>query len=181
MKKLLLALSLTATMGVANAANFFDFEVQTVKDSKTKAESNAQYLRVGKDMAGLNFGLQARTQTFDNGGMVNSLEATAGKDIVPGLNTFVGIGHDNGFNGAANGSFQYGLIGASTGAKVGPFFGYAGAKTRVNWDSSNPKQTVAFAGLSYPLNKHASVSAGYSKSYQDIKEDAWGLGVRFGF
>jgi len=179
MKKLAIALLIAAGMGSAQAANFFDFEVQTVKDSKTKAESTAQYLRVGKDMAGLHFGLQARTQAFDGGGMVNSLEATAGKDLVKGLHSFAGVGYDNGFNGS--GSFQYGLIGASTGAKVGPFFGYAGVKTRVNWNDANPKQTVAFAGLSYPLNKHASVSAGYSKSYQDIKEDAWGAGIRFSF
>jgi len=179
MKKLAIALLIAAGMGSAQAANFFDLDVQTVKDSKTKAESTAQYLRVGKEMAGLNFVVQGRTQKFDNGGMVNSLEATAGKNFVPGLHTFVGVGHDNGFNGS--GAFQYGLVGAATGAKVGPFFGYAGVKTRVNWNDANPKQTVAWAGLSYPLNKHASLNAGFSKSYQDIKEDAWGAGIRFSF
>jgi hypothetical protein len=181
MKKLAIALLMAASMGVAQAANFVSFDVDQVKDSKTDAKSTAQYFRAGKDMAGFNLGVQVRTAVFDNGGMLNSIETTVGKDIVKGLNTFVGIGYDNGFNGAKNGSFQYGLVGASTGTKVGPFWGYAGVKTRVNWDNDNPKQTVTFAGLSYPLNKHASLNAGWSKSFQDIKEDAWGLGIRFGF
>ena len=95
------------------------------------------------------------------------------------LSAFGGVGHDNGFNGKD--SFQYGLVGVSTGMKMGKVFGYAGVKTRVNWDSANPKQTVAFAGASLPVTKQVALSAGYSKSFQDIKESAWGLGVRVNF
>jgi hypothetical protein len=54
-------------------------------------------------------------------------------------------------------------------------------KTRVNWDSANPKQTVAFAGVSYPLTKSVSVELDVSRSYQDIKEKAAGVGVRVNF
>ena len=65
--------------------------------------------------------------------------------------------------------------------KLGPVWGYAGVKTRLNWEGANPDQTVTFAGVSYPVTKAVSVNAGWSKSFQDIKETAWGLGVRVGF
>jgi hypothetical protein len=110
--------------------------------------------------------------------MLNSVEGTVGKQLGP-VTPFVGLGHDNGFNGGR--SFQYGLVGASTGMTLGPVWGYAGVKTRINWDSANPKQTVAFAGVSLPLSKQMSVSVGAGKSYQDIKETSWGLGLRVGF
>jgi len=181
MKKLLLALSLTAAFGTAQAANFVSFDVDKVEDNGNGAKSTAQYFRAGKDMMGLNVGLQLRTAVFDKGGMMNSVEVTAGKDIVKGLNTFVGMGYDNGFNGKVNGDFTYGLVGASTGMPLGKAWGYAGAKTRINWDSDNPKQTVAFAGVSMPVTKSMSVNASVSRSYQNIKEDAYGLGLRFAY
>ena len=64
---------------------------------------------------------------------------------------------------------------------VGPVYAFAGAKTRVNWNDTNPSQTVTFAGVSKNLTKQVSVNVGVSKSFQDIKETAWGLGVRVGF
>lgn len=184
MKKLLLALAAAAVAGSVHAGGFASVDLEQVKDSKTRATSNAQYVRFGTDVAGLDVGVQARTQVWDKGGMVNSLEATVGKGFkvlgVP-VTPFVGVGHDNGFNGRDGGSFQYGLVGASTGAKVGPFYGFAGVKTRANWEKSAPEQTVGFVGLSYPLTKTVSVNAGGSKSWGDIKESAYGLGVRVGF
>ena len=73
--------------------------------------------------------------------------------------------------------FQYGLVGASTGMKFGVVNTFAGVKTRVNWDSANPKQTVMFAGANMPLVKGLALEAGVSKSVQTIKETAWGLGL----
>ena len=182
MKKLLLALSLTAAFGTANAANFVSFDVDKVEDNHAgHAKSTAQYFRAGKDVAGLNLGVQVRTAVFDKGGMLNSVEVTAGKDLVKGLNTFIGMGYDNGFNGKVNGDFTYGLVGASTGMPLGKAWGFAGAKTRINWDTDNPKQTVAFAGVSLPLTRDVSVSASVSRSYQTIKEDAYGVGLRFAY
>lgn len=178
MKKTILAIVALAAVGSVSAANFVSVDVERVKDDTTGVVSQAQYIRAGKDAMGLNFGLQARTATFDGGGMVNSLEGTVGKQMGP-LNVYGGLGHDNGFNGGR--SFQYGLVGASTGMKLGPVWGYAGVKTRLNWDSANPKQTVAFAGVSLPLTKSVSVSVGAGKSYQDIKETSWGAGLRVGF
>ena len=178
MKKTLLALSLAFATISASAANFVSVDVDRVKDDKTNVVSHAQYVRAGVDAYGLNLGLQVRTATFNGGGMLNSVEGTVGKQV--GLvNVFGGMGHDNGFNGGR--SFQYGLLGASAGMPLGPVYGYAGVKTRVNWNDANPAQTVTFAGVSKNLTKAVSVNAGVSKSFQDIKETAWGLGVRVGF
>jgi hypothetical protein len=181
MKKTLIATSLALFATVASAANFASVDVERVEDNKG-AVSQAQYVRVGKDMGKLSLGLQARTATFDKGGMLNSLEATVGSGFkVMGLpvDAYAGVGHDNGFNGGR--SFQYGLVGATTGAKMGPFWSFAGVKTRVNWNDKNPAQTVGFAGLSYPLRKDVSVHVGASKSWGDIKETAHGVGVRVSF
>jgi hypothetical protein len=178
MKKTLLALSLAVATISASAANFVSVDVDRVKDDRTGVVSHAQYVRAGKDVAGLNLGLQVRTATFEGGGMLNSVEGTVGKQL--GLvNVFGGVGHDNGFNGGR--SFQYGLVGVSTGMPVGPVYAFGGVKTRVNWNDANPNQTVAFAGVSVPVSKQVSLSVGGSKSYQDIKETAWGLGLRVGF
>ena len=180
MKKLLLALAAAAVAGTAAAADFASVSVDHVKDSKTKAVSQAQYVRFGTSVSGLNVGVQARTQVWDKGGMVNSLEGVVGKGVGP-LSVFGGLGHDNGWNGAPKGSFQYGLVGASVAAPVGPVFGYAGIKTRLNWQANTPDQTVTFAGVDYSLTKKVSVGVSVSKSVQDIKETAFGLGLRVGF
>lgn len=178
MKKTLLALGLAVAAMSASAANFVSVDFDRVKDDKTGVVSHAQYVRAGVDAFGLNMGLQVRTAAFDGGGMVNSMEGTVGKQMGR-VNVFGGLGHDNGFNGGR--AFQYGVVGASTGMPLGPVYGFAGVKTRVNWEGANPDQTVVFAGVSKNLTKAVSVSAGWSKSYQDIKETAWGLGVRVGF
>lgn len=181
MKKTILALALATAAATSQAANFVSFDVDQVTDTRTKAGSTAQYFRAGKDMMGLNMGVQVRTAVFDKGGMLNSVEVTAGKDIVRGINTFAGIGYDNGFNGKVNGDFTYGLIGLSTGMPVGPAWGFGGVKTRVNWDDKNPKQTVTFVGVSLPVNKAVSVSASVSRSFQDIEEKAYGVGLRVAY
>lgn len=178
MKKTIVALAATLSVISASAANFVSVDVDRVKDDKTGVISHAQYVRAGVDAYGLNLGLQARTAAFTGGGMVNSLEGTVGKQMGP-VNVFGGLGHDNGWNGGR--SFQYGLVGASTGMPLGPVYAFAGAKTRVNWNDKNPAQTVTFAGVSHNVTKAVSVNAGWSKSFQDIKETAWGVGVRVGF
>jgi len=180
MKKTILALALAMAATASQAANYVSFDVDQVKDTRNGANSTAQYLRAGKDMAGLNFDLQARTAVFDKGGMLNSVEVTAGKNIA-GLNAFGGVGYDNGFNGKVNGDFTYGLVGVKAGMPVGPLFAFTGVKTRVNWDNDNPKQTVSWAGVSMPLTKAVSVSASMSRSLQDIQEKAVGVGLRISY
>lgn len=180
MKKSLLALALSLGFVTTAQAGWISYDLDHVKaDAKDGKDSQAHYIRAGGQMAGFNTMMQARTASFDGGGMVHSVELTAGKQLGP-VSPFVGVGHDLGFNGAK--SFQYGLIGASTGWLVAnKIYTYGGIKTRVNWDDANPKQTVTFVGVSLPITKQLSANVGASKSTQDIKETAVGAGIRVSF
>lgn len=182
MKKILAILALASSS--AFAADFVSVDVDNVQGLKGGRDSVAQYVRAGKGFGDYQLNLQSRTATVDGGGMLNSLEATIAnnKVSVAGITPFVGVGHDNGFNGANNGQFTYGLVGATTGVKVGPGFALLGVKTRVGSDEVvRTKQTVAFATYSIPVAKKVSLNLNASKSYQTIKEDALGLGLTFSF
>jgi len=180
MKKIVLVAALLSAFGIANAANFVSIDVDRVTDTKTKVQSTAQYVRAGYDFGGLNYGLQAKTSVYENNGMFNSVEGTVGKSFGP-FTPYVGVGHDNGFNGARGKDYQYGLVGVTAGAPVGPVYAFTGVKTRVNFQDNTPNQTLGFVGVSYPLTKAVSVSASVTASRQDIKENAVGFGVRVGF
>ena len=179
MKKTILTAAVA--LGLASTANaaWISYDLDNVKaDAKGGSDSQAHYIRAGGTVAGFSTMMQARTASFDKGGMVHSLELTAGKQLGP-ISPFVGVGHDLGFNGS--GSFQYGLLGLTAGAPLGKLYAYGGAKTRVNWDDNNPKQTVTFVGVSMPITKALSANIGASKSTQDIKETAIGAGIRVSF
>jgi hypothetical protein len=182
MKKTFAILAL-AVSSTAFAADYVSVDVNSVKGRDGAADSTAQYIRAGKEIGGIQYGLQGRTATLaNNGGMLSSVEVTAGKNSVyfKGLTPFVGIGHDNGFNGGA--SYNYGLVGATYGVPVGPGFALAGVKTRVgSTEHVDTKQTVAFATYSIPVAKGVAVNLNASRSYQDIKEDAYGIGLGFSF
>lgn len=178
MKKIIATLALGLSTSVF-AQGYLSVDVDSVQGLKGAQDSTATYIRAGRDFGSLALGLQSRTATLERGGMLNSVEITAAnnKFVVAGVRPFVGIGHDNGFNGGAGKDFQYGLVGLTTGAKVASGFALAGVKTRVNWEDANPKQTVAFATYSHPVSKNLSVNFNASRSYQDIKESAVGMGV----
>jgi hypothetical protein len=186
MKKIYAILAL-ALSGTAFAADYVSVDVDNVNNTsgvKNAKDSTAQYVRAGKSFGNYQLGLQSRTATVDGGGMLNSLEATIAnsKVSIAGITPFVGVGHDNGLNAAAHTSYNYGLVGATAGAKVGPGFALAGVKTRVgSTEKVDTKQTVAFATYSIPLAKNVSVNLNASKSYQTIKENAFGLGIGFNF
>jgi hypothetical protein len=183
MKKILAILAL-ATFGSAFAADYVSVDVDNVKGLKGASDSTAQYVRAGKGFGDYQLGLQSRTATVKGGGMLNSLEITAANNKVgfAGVTPFVGVGHDNGFNGANNGQYTYGLVGATTGIKVGPGFALLGVKTRVGSDEAvRTKQTVAFGTYSIPVANKVSLNLNASKSYQTIKEDSLGLGLTFNF
>lgn len=183
MKKIFAILALALT-GTAFAADYASVDVDSVKGLKGGSDSTAQYVRAGKGFGDYQLGLQSRTATVKGGGMLNSLEATIANNklAIAGLTPFVGVGHDNGFNGANGAAYTYGLVGATTGFKVGPGFALLGAKTRVGSDeATRTKQTVAFATYSVPVAKNVAVNLNASKSYQTIKEDAVGVGLAFNF
>lgn len=184
MKKIfaILALGLASS---AFAADYVSVDVDHVSGLKGAKDSTAQYVRAGKGFGDLQLGLQSRTAQVQGGGLLNSLEVTAAnnKYSLAGITPFVGLGYDNGFNGASGKSYEYGLVGATFGTKVGPGFALLGAKTRVGSTEDGPrtKQTVGFATYSFPLTKTVALNVNASRSWQTIKENAYGLGVGFSF
>jgi hypothetical protein len=180
MKKITIA-SLAFVALSATAADFVSIDVDQVTDRASKQKSVAQYVRAGKEIGGLQFGLQSRTARYaDNSGMFNSLELTAGK-AVGALTPFVGVGYDNGKNGAVNKQYEYGVVGVTAGRPVGPGFLLGGVKTRVNFNDNNPKQTVTFASYSVPVASKVALNVGVSRSDQTIKEKAVGAGITVAF
>lgn len=183
MKKILAILAL-ATVGSAFAADYVSVSVDSVKGREGASDSTVQYVRAGKGFGNYQLGLQARAATVDGGGALNSLEATVANSKISfaGITPFVGVGHDNGRNGAPGAAYTYGLVGATTGMKVGPGYALVGVKTRVGSDQEvRTKQTVTYASYSLPVAKGVAVSLNASRSSQTIKENAYGLGLTFSF
>jgi len=178
MKKLLAILAM-AFASSAFAVNYVSVDVDSVKGLNGASDSTAQYVRAGTEIGGIQWGLQSRTARVEGGGLLNSLEVTGGKAI-GAITPFVGVGHDNGFNGST--PYNYGLVGATAGAKMGPGFALAGVKARVGSTETNmTHQTVVFGTYSLPMTKTVSLNFNASKSYRDIKENAFGLGLGFSF
>jgi hypothetical protein len=178
MKKLLLATLFTATL-VAQAADFVSVDVDYVKDRDTGQISTAEYIRAGKEIDGIQYGLQGRTSYYhDASGILSSIEATAGKNI-NGFTPYAGVVYDNGLNGKTQ--YTYGIVGATYGLPVGPGVFLTGAKTRVHWEEGKKNQTIIFGTYSLPITKSLAVKFNVSRSYQNIKEDAYGLGLAVKF
>ena len=183
MKKFAIAM-LTALSFGAFAVDYVSVDVENVQGRQGAGDSTAQYIRAGKGFGDYQVGLQGRTATMkDNSGMLSSVEVTAAKNSinVAGIKPFVGVGHDNGFNGGT--AYNYGLVGATYGRPVGPGFLLLGAKTRVGSTESGARtaQTVAFTTYSIPVAKQVSLNLNASRSSQDIKEKAFGVGLGFSF
>ena len=180
MKKIFAILAV-AISGVASAADYASVDVDHVVSKQGYASSQAQYVRLGKEVAGLQLGVQSRTSVSENGGMYNSLETTVGKSV-SGFTPFVGMGFDNGLNGGKGSDYRYTLAGVTTGTGVGPGFLLGGLKTRLtSSEATMTHQTVAFGTYSVPVTKGVAINFNASKSYQDIKENAWGLAIGFSF
>ena len=180
MKKIFAILALAIT-GTAFAADYVTIDVDHVKSKQGYADSTAQYIRAGKEIGGIQAGLQSRTSVSSSGGMYNSLELTGGKAI-GGFTPFVGMGFDNGASGAKNGDYRYTLTGVTTGTPLLGGYALGGLKTRLtSTEASMTHQTVVFGTYSYPVAKQVAINLNLSKSYQDIKENAYGLGIGFSF
>ena len=177
MKKILAATAVALSFG-ASAADFVSVDYDNVKGRNGATNSGATTVRAGKEISGIQVGMQSRTARFDGGWLSNSLEVTAGKNL-GGVLPYVGVGHDFGYNGGA--TQNYGLVGGQFGLKAGPGFALAGVKTRVRTNASDTKQTVAYATYSVPVAKGVAVNFNASRSSQDIKENAVGAGLSFSF
>lgn len=176
MKKAITAGLLSAAVGIAQAASF-GITQEFVTHAKTKAESTAQVVNVSGAALGYGLGLTARTTRAEhNGALGNSLELTGSKATGP-VTAFAGVGHDNGAR-----MYQYGVVGLGASLPIwGPVSLTPAISRRVNWDDRAPEQTLARIGVSYAVNKQISVNTGFSRSYRDINEKAYTLGLRVNF
>jgi hypothetical protein len=183
MKKIFAIMAL-ALSGTAFAADYVSVDVDNVLGRNGSGDSTAQYIRAGKGFGDYQVGLQGRTARMKDGsGLLSSVEVTGAKNSfnVAGITPFVGVGHDNGFNGGT--SYNYGLVGATYGRPVGPGFLLLGAKTRVGSTETGArtKQTVGFTTYSIPVAKNVAFNLNASRSGGDIKENAYGVGLGFSF
>jgi hypothetical protein len=185
MKKILAILALAVT-SQAFAADFVSVSVEHVTDRTTSAKSTVEYVRAGKEINGLQYGLQSRSARSNDGtGLYSSLEGTIGKNLsVAGLTVtpFVGAGRDLTKNGASE-PYTYGVVGANVGTPVAGGYALAGVKTRAGSteNTGRTKQTLVYAEYAYPVAKNLAVTAGLTRSTQDIKERAFSVGVSVGF
>lgn len=182
MKKIFAILAL-AISSSAFAVDYVSVAVDNVQGRQGASDSTAQYIRAGKGFGDYQVNLQGRTAKFTDGSLKSSVELTTANNKVSafGITPFVGVGHDNG--SATAQSYNYGLVGATYGLPVGPGFALVGVKTRVGstQDGARTKQTLSFASYSVPVAKNVAVSLNASRSTQDIKEKAFGVGVNFSF
>jgi len=179
--KKIIGATLVALSCAASAADYFSVDIDSVNNQVSGVRSTAQYIRAGKEAGGIQMGVEGRNAVSHAGGMLNSLEVTGGKNI-GAFTPFVGVGFDSGANGARNADYKYGLVGATTGMKFGPGFALAGVKTRIGTTAAvETKQTVVFGTYSFPIVKNVALNLNASKSYQDIQENAFGLGVRISY
>lgn len=179
MKKLMATLVMAMSTS-AFASGWASLDVDSVQGRDGARDSTATYLRIGKDLGNTSVMLQGRTARFDGGGLVNSVEATVSNSRfgIGGIRPFIGLGYDHGYNGGSD--FNYGLIGATYGQKLGPGFAMVGVKTRVGTTQDDmTHQTVTFASYNVPVTKNVGVNLNVSRSSQDIKENAYGLGLAF--
>jgi len=133
----------------------------------------------------LQYGLQSRTGRADDAsGMNHSLEGTVGKNLTVGqfgITPFVGLGRDLTKNGASE-PYTYGVVGTNVGTPVLGGYAMAGVKTRAgSTQTDRTKQTLVYASYAYPVAKNISLTAGVTRSSQDIKERAVNVGVQVGF
>lgn len=184
MKKFAIAILSALSIG-AFAADFVSVTAEHVTDRASGAKSTVEYVRAGKEIAGLQYGVQSRTARSNDGtGLYSSLEGTVGKNYTVGafgVQPFVGAGRDFTQNGASE-PYTYGLVGVNAGLPVGPGYALVGVKTRAgSTEDARTKQTLTYAQYAYPVAKQVSLTAGVTRSTQDIKERAYSVGVQVGF
>lgn len=178
MKKLLLTLAL-AVSSSAFAAGFVELALDSSQVEPRSKDYASQTIRAGTTIGDkTTVGFQSKTFVVDAGGLANVFEGYVGRrfDGIP-FTPFVGVGHDNGMNGAVGKSYNYGVVGATYATKVSAFNVGGIVKTRVNWEDNKPQQTVVGAFVGYPINKQFEARLNLGKSFQDMKEQTAGLSL----
>ena len=185
MKKLLITSAMMLT-SLFSTAQTVGVDYDRVYNRQLKITGDAHWLRVNNTVDGINYGVLSRTTKYDTGlGLWTNFEGSVGKTYDIGLpfkiSPFVAAGYDDGRNGAVNASFWYTRVGVGTGFPVGPGRLNLGVNTRLNFEPSDPKQSVVSAVYSVPVTQKLSVSLRVINSYQTIKEDYRGIGLTYRF
>ena len=149
MKKLLITSAMMLT-SLFSTAQTVGVDYDRVYNRQLKITGDAHWLRVNNTVDGINYGVLSRTTKYDTGlGLWTNLEGSVGKTYDIGLpfkvSPFVAAGYDDGRNGAVNASFWYTRVGVGTGFPVGPGRLNLGVNTRLNFEPSDPKQSVVSA------------------------------------
>jgi len=180
MKKILIALSVMLT-SMLTMAQTVGVDVDRVYNRQLKIYGDAHWMRVNATVDGVNYGLLNRTTKYDTGlGLWNNLEGSVGKTL-GAFTPFVAAGYDDGRNGGINKAFWYTRVGVGTGFAMGPGRLNLSVNTRVNFEQSDPKQSIVSVVYSVPVSDKVSVSLRVINSYQTIKEDYRGVGLTYRF
>lgn len=180
MKKLFIALSVMLA-SISATAQTVGLDVDRVYNRQYKIYGDAHWLRVNATVDGINYGVLSRTTKYDTGlGLWNNLEGSVGKTY-GAFTPFVAAGYDDGRNGAVNSDFWYTRVGVGTGFNVGPGRLNLGVNTRINFDQSDPKQSIISVVYSVPVTEKFSVSLRVINSYETIAEDYRGIGLTYRF
>lgn len=179
MKKFAIAILSALSFG-AFAADYVSVDIDYAVDRAGSKDSTVQYIRAGKHFGDYLYRFQGRTATLKNNSAISSsVEATVENTTVKfaGIVPFVGVGHNN------NAGYNYGVVGATYGLPVGPGYLLTGVKTRVGstQDVNRTKVTLGYAAYFIPVTKDVNFNLTVSRSVQDIKEDAYGIGLSFNF
>ena len=207
MKKLLITSAMMLT-SLFSTAGTVGVDVDHVRNAAGQVSGMAHILRWNDTVDGINYGLSNRTVTYgsnpsspvpsaklrsaDVWGMWNKFEGSVGKTYDIGLpfkvSPFVGLGYDDGQNGAVGTGYGYGRVGISTGIPIGPGRWNTTLTTRVNYESNHLNHTMWLNNYTIPLNDKFSVSVRVSRGWQNTigivpktTEDYRGIGITYKF
>tara|TARA_R110000868_G_scaffold146268_1_gene367055 strand:+ start:295 stop:825 length:531 start_codon:yes stop_codon:yes gene_type:complete len=176
LKKTLLSLIVTLSATASIASNFVSADIEFAKDRVTHKQSTVEYYTMGKDIAKYQLDVQVRNAETDAAHVLSqSIEVGASKGFGP-MSIGAGIGNEFGAK-----QYQYGYFAGGLSHKVGPVVASVGAKYSSKFDAPDFSQLVVFGGVSYPLNKTVSLQAGATRSYKDVKENTYSVGIKVGF
>lgn len=207
MKKLLItsAMMLTSLLSMAGTIGV---DQDHVYNKAADVGGQAHILRWSDTIDGIDYGLSNRVTTYGSNpnssvassklksssgwGMWSTFEGSVGKSYAINstltLRPYVGMGYDDGQNGAVGTGYWYGRVGVAAGVKIGPGRWNTAITRRVNHESGHLEQTMWLNNYSIPINDRFSVNLRASRGWQDALgvvpktyEDYTGIGITYKF
>lgn len=207
MKKLLItsAMMLTSLFAMAGTIGV---DQDHVYNKAADVGGQAHILRWSDTIDGIDYGLSNRVTTYGSNpnssvnssklksssgwGMWSTFEGSVGKSYAINstltLRPYVGMGYDDGQNGAVGTGYWYGRVGVAAGVKIGPGRWNTAITRRVNHESGHLEQTMWLNNYSIPINDKFSVNLRASRGWQDALgvvpktyEDYTGIGITYKF